>query len=85
MTPTSGGFFGNPSYGTLIGVRTLVNQWIEQHAHWFDGVLHFGEAVQEAQAPQFWNPALTIGDQTHPNPLGHEVMANSIPLDLFKR
>lgn len=86
LTPTAGKVSNeHMNYATLAGTRNQVDQWIESHRSWFDGIVHFGEVVENPLAPETWSPAYTAGDQTHPNPLGLKVMADSIPLRLFQR
>lgn len=84
LTPTYGAAASGLDYTTNAPARDQVNQWIERHRHRFGGVLHFGTVVADPLAPNTWNPAYTIGDQLHPNPVGLEVMADSIPLRLFR-
>jgi lysophospholipase L1-like esterase len=85
LTPTAGKVSNeHMDYATLAGTRDQVDHWIADHRSSFDGVLHFGEVVEDPLAPQTWNPAYSAGDQTHPNPLGLKVMADSIPLSLFR-
>lgn len=85
LTPTAGKVSNeHADYATLAGTRDQVDRWIVSHRAPFDGVLHLGEVVENPLAPQTWNPAYGAGDQTHPNPLGLKVMADSIPLRLFR-
>ncbi len=84
ITPMFGNVTGGDDYTTNSAVRNQVNSWILGHQSVFDGVLNFAKLVENPLDPNMWNPALTIGDQLHPNPLGLQLMASSIPLDLFK-
>jgi hypothetical protein len=46
-------------------------------------VLRFATVVANPLDPELWNPLDTVGDQLHPNPLGLQVMADSVPLRLL--
>lgn len=67
-----------PLSGT--STRSEVNAWVLAHARLFDGVLHLGEVVQAPGAAELWHPLYGAGDETHPNPAGVQLMADSIPL-----
>jgi lysophospholipase L1-like esterase len=84
ITPMEGNVTGGLDYTLDSPVRNQVNTWIMANAKRFDGVLNFARLVANPLNPNLWNPAYTIGDQLHPNPLGLRVIADSIPLDLFQ-
>ena len=64
--------------------RSAVNRWIRRNGFRFDGVLGFGEVVQNPLVPWTWKQRYSAGDQTHPNPLGLKAMADSVPLGVFR-
>jgi lysophospholipase L1-like esterase len=84
-----GGNFGTPQGEAL---RESVNHWIRT-SHAFDGVVDFDRATASPYDPQYLNAsynstggaACQVGDSLHPNDLGDEVMADSIPLSWFTR
>lgn len=81
VTPTLGPAGTTPAeFGVT---RREVNAWIDRSAGRFDGVLRLSEAVQDVVTGDLWDPRYTVGDHTHPNPLGLQVMADSIPLEGF--
>lgn len=85
MTPTLGAMgAGHPNTDTFRNTRQKLNSWLEKNQRRFEGLLHFGEVVQDPVVTDIWNPLYTEGDQTHPNPLGLKVIADSIPLGLLR-
>jgi lysophospholipase L1-like esterase len=64
-------------------LRQAVNDWIRT-SHAFDGVIDFARATEDPADPLFLNPAYNTGDDLHPNDLGHQAMADAIPLSLFR-
>ncbi len=63
--------------------RQAVNKWIRD-SHRFDAVLDFEKVVQDPENPLRIRKDLT-GDYVHPNTEGYRLMAESVPLDLFKK
>lgn len=64
--------------------RGVVNRWIHRNGYRFDGVLGFGELMQNPLLPWTWKQRYNAGDQTHPNPLGMKAIADSVPLGVFR-
>ena len=63
--------------------RQATNHWIRESGA-FDGVIDFDAALRDAANPTILNPAYDSGDHLHPNPAGHEALANAIDLALFR-
>ncbi len=63
--------------------RQAANHWIRESGA-FDGVIDFDAAVRDPANPASLNPTYDSGDHLHPNPAGHEAMANAIDLGLFR-
>lgn len=80
-------FGGNTSYddpnGYREAARQAVNHWIRT-SHRFDAVLDFDQAVRDPADPRDLNPAYDVGDHLHLTPAGYGVIANSVPLSLFR-
>ena len=80
------------NYGTPQGeaVRQQVNHWIRT-SHAFDGVVDFDHATASPYDPGYFNaaynstgaPQCQTADSLHPNDLGDEVMADTVPLSWF--
>jgi lysophospholipase L1-like esterase len=83
LTPFEGTIF--PGYYTPAKeqIRQAVNNWIRSSDE-FDGVIDFDRAVRDPGHPARLLPAYDSGDHLHPNDLGMQVMANAIPLQLFR-
>ncbi|MDP1793599.1 MAG: hypothetical protein Q8K63_05610 [Acidimicrobiales bacterium] len=64
--------------------RAAINRWIRGHRHRVEGVLGFGELMQNPLAPSTWKQRYNAGDQTHPNALGMQAMADYVPLSVFR-
>lgn len=64
--------------------RAAINRWIRRHRHRVDGILGFGELMQNSLAPSTWKQRYNAGDQTHPNALGMKAMADYVPLSVFR-
>ena len=84
--------FGNNSYDDPAGLRAetrqSLNGWIRTSGV-FDGVIDFDAAVRDPDDPtrlrSDFDVGFQSGDGLHPNPLGYQAMADSIPLELFQR
>jgi lysophospholipase L1-like esterase len=63
--------------------RQAVNQWIRTSGA-FDAVIDFDKAVRDPARPTRMLPAYDSGDHLHPNDAGMKVMADAIPLELFR-
>lgn len=80
------------NYGTPQGeaVREQVNHWIRT-SHAFDGVVDFDQATASPYNSGYFNaaynstgaPQCQTADSLHPNDLGDEVMAKTVPLSWF--
>ncbi|MBS0635589.1 MAG: SGNH/GDSL hydrolase family protein [Verrucomicrobia bacterium] len=65
--------------------RDIVNNWIRTSGA-FDAVFDFDLLLRDPQNPNALAPQYVTTDpiQLHPNDLGHQTMANSIDLNLFR-
>jgi lysophospholipase L1-like esterase len=63
-------------------VRQRANTWIRTSGAW-DGVADFDAVLRDPGRPARLLPAYDGGDHLHPNDLGYEAMAKSIPLGWF--
>jgi lysophospholipase L1-like esterase len=63
-------------------VRDAINAWIRTSGE-FDGVIDFDLALRDPAHPARLLPAYDRGDHLHPNDLGMQALAKTIPLDLF--
>ena len=63
--------------------RQAANHWIKESGA-FDGVIDFDAALRDPANPAALTPSYDSGDHLHPNPAGHEAMANAIDLALFR-
>ena len=63
--------------------RQLVNQWIRTSGA-FDGYVDFDLVLQDPTDPLSIRADLQIGDNSHPNAAGYQVMADAIDLNLLK-
>jgi lysophospholipase L1-like esterase len=76
-------FEGSGYYATTKdSVRRTVNNWIRGSGE-FDAVIDFDQAMRDPANSARLLPAYDSGDHLHPNDLGYEKMANSVPLTLF--
>jgi len=65
-------------------MREELNAWIRQSKK-FDGVADFDKAVQDPKDPLRMRAEFDGGDHLHPNDAGDKALADSIPLDFFRR
>lgn len=63
--------------------REQVNAWIRSQ-HLADGVVDFDRALRDPSDPTVMNPAYSGPDHLHPNLLGYEVMADTVPLSMLQ-
>jgi lysophospholipase L1-like esterase len=63
-------------------IREQVNHWILTSGA-FDGVIDFAAHLAGPSDPQAFNPVYDSGDHLHPNDVGYNVMAGSIPLSML--
>lgn len=64
-------------------LRQAVNAWIRNHDE-FDAFVDFDRVLRDPARPSRLLPAYDSGDHLHPNELGHQAMANELPLTLFR-
>jgi lysophospholipase L1-like esterase len=80
-------FFGNGYYdatGFREAARQTVNQWIRTSGR-FDAVLDFDAAVRDPANPVALRPDIMFqNDGLHMNPAGYALIAESVPLRLFR-
>lgn len=63
--------------------RHRVNNWIRTNYALFDGIVDFDEALRWDADPDRMFPAYDSGDNSHPNMLGMQVLAESVDLHLL--
>ena len=76
---------GNSFYYTpeLERERQAINQWIRTTRS-LDAVIDFDAALRDPQKPTQLSPTAESNDHLHPEKLGYKVLAESIPLNLFR-
>ena len=82
ITPFVGSGYYHPAAANEAD-RTEINRWIRTPGN-FDAVVDFDEAIRDPDQPDRILPAYDSGDHLHPSPAGYRVMANAIPLALFR-
>lgn len=82
ITPSNG--FALPTYGSAEteAARQAVNQWIRTSGA-FDAVVDFDAVLRDPDDPTMIRSDLT-DDFLHPNDAGYQVMADAVPLRLFR-
>ncbi|MGH7994980.1 MAG: SGNH/GDSL hydrolase family protein [Opitutaceae bacterium] len=83
ITPFVGSGYYHP-HAISEADREAVNAWIRKPGN-FDAVIDFDKAVRDPADPHRILPAYDSGDHLHPSPRGYQVMADAIPLKLFRR
>ncbi|KJK34721.1 SGNH hydrolase [Lentzea aerocolonigenes] len=63
--------------------RQTVNRWIRTSKR-FDAVIDFDAAVRDPASPRQLLPAADVGDHLHLNPTGYRMLAEAVPLHLFR-
>ncbi len=63
--------------------RQTVNRWIRTSRR-FDAVVDFDAAVRDPANPRQLLPAADVGDHLHLNPTGYRMLAEAVPLKLFR-
>ena len=80
-------FGGNVAYDDPEGLRESarqeVNRWIRTSGH-FDRVIDFDAATRDPARPQQLQAALDDGDHLHLNPAGYKVLADAVPVQIFR-
>ncbi|MDT7785631.1 MAG: hypothetical protein QOF58_4050 [Pseudonocardiales bacterium] len=80
LTPFGASFYDE---GFREEARQTVNRWIRASKH-FDGLLDFDAAVRDPASPRQLLPAADVGDHLHLNPTGYRMLAEAVPLRLFR-
>ncbi len=83
LTPFAGSLYYRPK-PIAEADREAINRWIREPGH-FDGVIDFDAALRDPQRPERLRPQVDSGDHLHPSPAGYRVMAESVPLSVFRR
>jgi lysophospholipase L1-like esterase len=80
-------FGGNEGYddpdGYRESARQVVNRWIRT-SHHFDAVIDFDAVTRDPARPRQLQAALDVGDHLHLNPAGYQVLADAVPVRLFR-
>lgn len=80
-------FGGNGMYDDAEGLREetrqTVNAWIRDSGR-FDAVIDFDAAVRDPAARERLLPAADSGDHLHLNPHGYGLLADAVPVRLFR-
>jgi len=80
-------FGGNDMYddpeGHREAARQAVNRWIRTSGR-FDAVIDFDRAVRDPSDPSRLRPEADEGDHLHLNPTGYQMLADAVPLHLFR-
>lgn len=82
LTPLGGNEYDDPA-GVRESARQAVNRWIRTSGR-FDAVIDFDRAVRDPHEPRRLLPAYDTGDHLHLNPAGYKVLADSVPVGLFR-
>ncbi|NKE62053.1 SGNH/GDSL hydrolase family protein [Lentzea sp. PSKA42] len=79
--------FGGHSYddpgGFHEAARQTVNRWIRTSRR-FDAVIDFDATVRDPATPRQLLPVADVGDHLHLNPTGYRMLAEAVPLKLFR-
>lgn len=80
-------FGGHDDYDDPAGFREssrqTVNAWIRGSGR-FDAVLDFDRAVRDPEEPRRLRPVADTGDHLHLNPTGYRLLAEAVPVELFR-
>ena len=82
VTPYVGSDYYHPD-GPSEADRQALNRWIRTSGA-FDAVVDFDAAVRDPAHPERMVAAYDSGDHLHPSAAGYKVMANAIPLGIFR-
>jgi len=63
--------------------RAAINAWIRAPGH-FDAVADFDQVLRDPERPLHLRAEFDTGDNLHPSPKGYQVMAEAIPLSVFR-
>ncbi len=82
ILPFGGSFYDDPD-GFRESARQTVNRWIRTSRR-FDAVLDFDAAVRDPASPRRLLPVADGGDHLHLTPAGYRMLAEAVPLKLFR-
>ncbi|PWK83810.1 lysophospholipase L1-like esterase [Lentzea atacamensis] len=80
LTPFGASFYDE---GFREETRQTVNRWIRTSRR-FDAVVDFDAAVRDPANPRQLVAAADVGDHLHLNPTGYRMLAEAVPLRLFR-
>jgi lysophospholipase L1-like esterase len=82
LLPFGGSGYDDPG-GLRESARQAVNRWIRT-SHRFDAVVDFDAAVRDPAEPRRLLAAADVGDHLHLNPTGYRMLAEAVPIRLFR-
>ncbi|MBE1491091.1 SGNH/GDSL hydrolase family protein [Plantactinospora soyae] len=82
LTPFGGSGYDDPQ-GTREASRQAVNEWIRTGGR-FDAVIDFDRAARNPANPRQLLPTADTGDHLHLNPAGYRLLADAVPVGLFR-
>ncbi|MEV6710930.1 SGNH/GDSL hydrolase family protein [Lentzea sp. NPDC051208] len=82
LLPFGGSGYDDPG-GLRESARQTVNRWIRTSRR-FDAVVDFDAAVRDPADPRRLLAAADVGDHLHLNPAGYRMLAEAVPIRLFR-
>ncbi|HUQ60850.1 SGNH/GDSL hydrolase family protein [Lentzea sp.] len=82
LLPFGGHGYDDPG-GFRESARQTVNRWIRTSRR-FDAVLDFDAVVRDPAGPRRLLPVADVGDHLHLTPTGYRMLAQAVPLRLFR-
>ncbi|MDX8051708.1 SGNH/GDSL hydrolase family protein [Lentzea sp. BCCO 10_0798] len=82
LLPFGGSGYDDPG-GLRESARQAVNRWIRTSRR-FDAVVDFDAAVRDPAEPRRLLAAADVGDHLHLNPTGYRMLAEAVPIRLFR-
>lgn len=82
LLPFGGNSYDDPG-GFHEAARQTVNRWIRASRR-FDAVIDLDAAVRDPAIPRQLLPVADVGDHLHLNPTGYRMLAEAVPLKLFR-
>lgn len=82
LLPFGGSGYDDPG-GLRESARQTVNRWIRTSRR-FDAVIDFDAAVRDPADPRRLLAAADVGDHLHLNPTGYRMLAEAVPIRLFR-
>lgn len=82
IMPFAGSAYYHPGPETEAD-RQAINAWIRTPGH-FDAVIDFDAITRDPDRPAWLAAAFDSGDGLHPSMAGYRMMAETVPLDLFR-